>query len=419
MQAESPPAQTRRRLYREPEDKKLAGVCAGLADYFGLDPRLVRLGVIVLSLTNGIGIIAYILAAIVIPERPRNIPREPTTAEPLSPSMSNALIVGLVLLAVLTVGGGFNWWFNGPTIGVILVGLGIWLLVAERNKPVELTTPRAERTTLPGEAASQSDLTSSDYGTTVPVSEPDDSTGPRGEVPPPVPPWGPTNLLAPPSAYQPEPPPLATLQPRQRDSALSAAVLGLLFIGGGFLALLAVTDVIDLDAGEWFGMVLLFVGIGMLVGAWWGRGRVLLAVGAPALALLLCGEAIDVPFSAGAGERQINVGNLAELRALDSRHEMLAGELAIDLSDAPLGQPGAPSLELTANVGLGELEVILPRDVTAEIKADVDAGELSAGNVEESGFDVHRTVILQGTEGGGRIQLDLHVGLGDLQVSRV
>jgi phage shock protein PspC (stress-responsive transcriptional regulator) len=419
MQAESPPTQTRRRLYREPEEKKLAGVCAGLADHFGLDARLVRLGVIVLALTNGVGIIAYVLAAIVIPERPSNVPRQPTTAEPLSPTMSNALIVGLVLLAVITVGGGDIWWFNGPTVGLVLVGLGIWLLVAERNKPVDLTTPSAGRTTLPGEAASQSDLSSSDYGTAVPVSEPDDSTGPRGEVPPPVPPWGPTNLLAPPSAYRPEPQPLATLQPRQRDSALSAAVLGLLFVGGGFLALLAVTDVIDLDAGEWFGVVLLFVGVGMLVGAWWGRGRVLLAIGAPALALLLCGEAIDVPFSAGDGDRQIVVGNLAELRALDSHHEMVAGELAIDLSDAPLGQPGAPSLELTANVGLGELSVILPRDVTAEIKADVDAGELRAGNQEDSGLDVQRKVILEGTEGGGHIQLDLHVGMGDIEVSRV
>lgn len=56
-----------KRLYRSMKNKMLAGVCGGIAEYFNLDPTLVRLAWIVLSAVAGSGIIAYIIAAIVIP----------------------------------------------------------------------------------------------------------------------------------------------------------------------------------------------------------------------------------------------------------------------------------------------------------------------------------------------------------------
>ncbi|EUJ28320.1 DNA-binding transcriptional activator PspC [Listeria grayi] len=59
-----------RKLYRSTYDKKLAGVCGGLADYFGIDATLVRLLWIVASLIFGSGILLYILAAIIIPSDP-------------------------------------------------------------------------------------------------------------------------------------------------------------------------------------------------------------------------------------------------------------------------------------------------------------------------------------------------------------
>lgn len=46
------------------------GVCGGLAEYFGIDPTVVRLAVVVLSLMGFSGVIAYILAAIIIPRAP-------------------------------------------------------------------------------------------------------------------------------------------------------------------------------------------------------------------------------------------------------------------------------------------------------------------------------------------------------------
>lgn len=58
-----------KRLYRIEEGKKLAGVCGGLAEYFEIDPTLVRLGWALVSLFAGTGIVAYVVAAIVMPAR--------------------------------------------------------------------------------------------------------------------------------------------------------------------------------------------------------------------------------------------------------------------------------------------------------------------------------------------------------------
>ena len=59
-----------KKLYRSRTDKKICGVCAGLAKYFGIDPTLVRLGAVALVLFAGCGVLAYIIAALVIPEEP-------------------------------------------------------------------------------------------------------------------------------------------------------------------------------------------------------------------------------------------------------------------------------------------------------------------------------------------------------------
>lgn len=58
-----------KRLYKSRDDKMLFGVCAGVAEYFDIDPTLVRLGAAILVFTS-IGIPAYIVAAIVVPEKP-------------------------------------------------------------------------------------------------------------------------------------------------------------------------------------------------------------------------------------------------------------------------------------------------------------------------------------------------------------
>ena len=62
-----------KKLYRSVSDKKLAGVCGGIAEYFGIDATLVRVGWAVVSLFSvGTGVLAYIACALIIPEKPEN-----------------------------------------------------------------------------------------------------------------------------------------------------------------------------------------------------------------------------------------------------------------------------------------------------------------------------------------------------------
>ncbi|MDY6875242.1 MAG: PspC domain-containing protein [Chloroflexota bacterium] len=60
----------KKRLYRSVTDCQIAGICGGLAEYFNLDPLLVRILMVVLALATPAGFLFYILAWLFIPEAP-------------------------------------------------------------------------------------------------------------------------------------------------------------------------------------------------------------------------------------------------------------------------------------------------------------------------------------------------------------
>jgi len=78
-QAETPPPSAppayggRKRLVRSTNDRKLAGVCAGLADYFDLDPTIVRVLWVLAFFCAGSGLLAYIILWIAVPEGPTGV----------------------------------------------------------------------------------------------------------------------------------------------------------------------------------------------------------------------------------------------------------------------------------------------------------------------------------------------------------
>ena len=65
-----------KKLYRSRENAMLAGVCGGIGEYFDIDPTLVRLAWVVLGFCGGVGSWAYIIAAVIIPQRPQYIEGE-------------------------------------------------------------------------------------------------------------------------------------------------------------------------------------------------------------------------------------------------------------------------------------------------------------------------------------------------------
>ena len=61
-----------KKLYRNPQNKLIAGVCSGLGDYLKVDPTIIRLIWALIAL-SGAGLVAYLVAAIIIPEKPSDI----------------------------------------------------------------------------------------------------------------------------------------------------------------------------------------------------------------------------------------------------------------------------------------------------------------------------------------------------------
>ncbi len=62
----------KKKLYKSNSDQKLDGVCAGIAEYFDVDPTVIRLAWVLFSLCGGSGVLAYIICAIVIPRKPND-----------------------------------------------------------------------------------------------------------------------------------------------------------------------------------------------------------------------------------------------------------------------------------------------------------------------------------------------------------
>ncbi len=70
-----------KKLYRSSKDRMLGGVAAGLAEYFSIDPTLVRVLFVVTLFLGGTGILAYIVLWIVVPEEPIKFPNTETASE--------------------------------------------------------------------------------------------------------------------------------------------------------------------------------------------------------------------------------------------------------------------------------------------------------------------------------------------------
>ena len=62
-----------KKLYKSRNDQKIDGVCAGIANYFNVDPTVIRLAWVLFCVLGGSGVLAYIICALVIPREPEYI----------------------------------------------------------------------------------------------------------------------------------------------------------------------------------------------------------------------------------------------------------------------------------------------------------------------------------------------------------
>jgi Cell wall-active antibiotics response 4TMS YvqF len=230
------------------------------------------------------------------------------------------------------------------------------------------------------------------------------------EPPPPGSEWSPapTEQMPVPPAPPPEPP-----EPR---SVLGRVGLAVLLVCGGLVWLLDSVDLIDVSARTAMAVALLGIGVVLVVATWRGRAAGLIPIAFLLGGLLVLDEAVDVPLSAGMGDRTYTVDTVGELR---EDHDLLAGDMVLDLTDAPLSR--TRTAEVDANLGVGDMEVRVPRDARVTVDATVRAGDLDwpgPGDTSEDGTNLDRSFTLAGDRGGPRLLLDLSVGFGTLEVVR-
>ncbi|MDH3891327.1 MAG: PspC domain-containing protein [candidate division Zixibacteria bacterium] len=120
-----------KRLYRSETNKVISGVCGGLGEYFEVDPVLVRVVTVILTLATGVAIFAYIAAWIIVPSREGQAESEtPVASEPKSDTSWRKYLPGLVLIgigAVLLIRESFYWfdWSEFWPVLMILAGLAL------------------------------------------------------------------------------------------------------------------------------------------------------------------------------------------------------------------------------------------------------------------------------------------------------
>jgi len=122
-----------RRIYRSRKNRMIAGVCGGIAEYLNIDPAIVRLIMALLVLANGLGIILYILAVIIIPEKPEetgDVSSSPYV-ETHSPVTLGVILIIIGIVAIIW-SAGIPWLHMvspGVFIGVVVLLAGLYFLI--------------------------------------------------------------------------------------------------------------------------------------------------------------------------------------------------------------------------------------------------------------------------------------------------
>ena len=158
-----------KRLYRSQSDRMIWGVCGGLAQYFNMDPTIVRVIAVLSIFANGLGILAYMILAIVVPlessraTEPKDVVKENVeeikeTASGLGQELRTALakeggaaegaakahgrsrnVLGIVLVVAgiffLLSSLDLFWWFRWSYLWpLVLVVIGLLIIVGSRRK---------------------------------------------------------------------------------------------------------------------------------------------------------------------------------------------------------------------------------------------------------------------------------------------
>jgi hypothetical protein len=204
-------------------------------------------------------------------------------------------------------------------------------------------------------------------------------------------------------------------EPRPK-SFIGVITILLAFIIGGIVVAVQARSAAGVSPTIVGGAMLITIGAGLLIAAWWGRGAGLVAAGTIVALIVSVGLMLGgLPRNIGPSE-----WSPATIAELDSLYEVGVGDGRLDLSELRV----APGTTATVNaaVAVGELVVIVPSTVRLEVHATNKVGDIKVDQSIRGGVDIRLDRVLEPeTKPDGKVStivLNLKGGLGDMEVRR-
>ncbi len=391
-------------IVRPDEGRWAAGVAAGLAHRWGVDPVLVRGGFVALSLFFGVGLFVYGAAWLLLPHPDGRIHAQEVTHGTVTAGFVGSVIA---ILAGMPFGGswssdgmGFGWSF-GPGIATLaVVGAVAWWLFHrhDRSATAQSTAPASPRTSTAAPAT----------GPAFPAA------GPTAYEPPTVP----TGLDSEsgPVAAQAIPVPVPSPQPglpRPRPAnapwrPLTLVTLGLALLAGTLAHLASDTWVVAGAAG------LAVVGVGLVLSGLAGRRGGLLVPVAIVLALTaLNGDTVRT--GATAGDQSWTP--VTATQATSGFREG-AGSTIVDLTSSAVIAGASTSSPVTVPIsqGFGELTVTVPSGVAVRVSASSGAGVIDDQIRDRTREGVGNQLVIDSGTGSPVLVVTVQLGAGQIVI---
>lgn len=414
------------RLARSGEGRLITGVCAGLARYTRIDAVVFRVGFALLVLTDGQGILLYIFAYLIMaapdggPSRIERVSKRLFDGD-TALALIGAVLAGATLLSII------GHWGSGEGLAALVV-FALTLLVA-RSRGVDLAQlarsmpdrvkGRPLTTWTSPTPAYQMSEGMVDLARLGPRTAPDaDGTAAETEVDTPASPANASDAGSPTVRLDVAGPPSAPYRPRPRSYLTSVTLAAAIVVAGIMYAVAGDRPMFEriqiILAGA-----LAVVAAGLLLGAWFGRARKLITIGA-IMSLALASTSIGGD-AVAARRTHHTMWRPAAAAQAERSHKVFIGESVVDLTTVPL-EPGQ-RLQVSAQVTLGVLAVKVPSGARVEVDGHAILGDITVDRQVTSGPSarVHRVLEPEGQAGdtAPTIALRIRSKIGDMEVTRV
>lgn len=390
-------------LIRPRSGRYLAGVSGAVARATNTDPVLWRVLFVVLAFFGGFGLLAYLVLWL-------GTPADGDTASPVeavfgrgrsSTSATVTVIAGVITVLILTrTLGGDGWPTAWALVALVVIGVIVFYAMPRRDNPqapVQYTAPPAypPQAPVPGEEA------------TVPTGyQPAFAPhGPYAPTPPPAPPL----------------PPLKPPKPPKESSRLGGLILSTTLVVLGVMGLTDVSGTYNIPVAAYFAAALAVVGAGLVLGAVLGRARGMIFWG---LALILALSISNIDSDGFRWDKGGNGGGditwvPENFDQLKDSYSHKAGTAELDLRKLDFtGQDRTVHLRIQ----FGDLRVIVPPNVDVTADSQVRLGSATVFGENANGLRINDFTVTDlgedGREGGGKLNLDLQVSLGNAEVFR-